>query len=146
MAQNLVPNPSFEEYMECPDGIYQINKLVSWGDFNWNASSPTPDYFHACSPTFMGIPDNAFGSQCPITGKAYCGIYTTFSLTENYSEYLGVKLITPLDSGNTYYISFKVSLSDESERANNNLGVLFTNNTFFADTINFPIIKPKNLN
>ena len=43
-AQNLVPNPSFEEYEVCP---YTIGFQVGDRPTHWRSWLNSPDYFHA---------------------------------------------------------------------------------------------------
>jgi hypothetical protein len=92
-AVNLVPNPSFETYTQCPtDGLFSpISFAPPW-------SSPTlasPDYFNACSGPLsgMGVPVNIAGNQSARTGSAYAGFSTqegdrTYKLhSDTTSEY-----------------------------------------------------------
>ncbi len=67
---NLVPNPSFEQYVTCPNGQAQIHYSTGWLNFSYS-----PDYFNSCSSNFS-IPYNMGGYQYPATGNAYSGIYT----------------------------------------------------------------------
>jgi hypothetical protein len=60
-AQNLVPNPSFEEYSICPDGTSQIDRATHWMPFRH-----TPDYHNACDESeIVGVPNSiaADGAQ-----------------------------------------------------------------------------------
>jgi len=41
---NLVPNPSFEDTVNCPYFISEILSCANWLNFG-----NTPDYFNACS-------------------------------------------------------------------------------------------------
>lgn len=74
-GQNLVPNPSFEEYTECPLSVAGLGPVAeSW--YSWNE---TPDYFNACSNDIggnAGTPNNTWGFQWPITGVAYASLAT----------------------------------------------------------------------
>ena len=51
-AQNLVPNPSFEEHTACPVtiGFQGFSKPLQWE--KWNES---PDYFHTCAGSLGGV-------------------------------------------------------------------------------------------
>ena len=70
-SQNLIKNPSFEDYLECPNTLGTFNEHVkSW-------STPTggsTDYFNTCS-TVMSAPENFNGIQHPKDGNAYSGLY-----------------------------------------------------------------------
>ena len=132
-GQNLVPNPSFEEYISCPGAADEFNLAKGWSSYSYS-----PDYFNTCAttPTVL-IPTNAFGYQYAASGKAYSGLlaYVTLTLSgiKNYREYIGERLSNNLTKGTKYYVSFKVSLGYRVEPlapatcASNNLGVQFTN-------------------
>jgi hypothetical protein len=119
-AQNLVPNPSFEEYTVCPNDYGGNNLSNGWFPF-----SSSPDYFNSCTLNqIVSVPKNAFGYQNAATGNAYCGFACYHP--SNWNELLGTKLSTTLVLGTKYYVSLKVSLSDYSPCAIDKLGVLFS--------------------
>ncbi len=130
IAQNLVPNPSFEIFDTCPSFLGQIN--YSQG---WSSSLQTPDYYNSCATqTSFGVPANYYGNQYAASGNAYAGIMARF-LDDTWSEILSSGLTSSLIIGHKYYISFKVSLAvgnNPSLNYNfcgvNKLGVLFSNN------------------
>ena len=74
LAQNLVPNPSFEAHIKCD------SSAAGWIEPDcppWhNANPPTQPYYNACLtihfPTH-GVPNNV-GYQWAYTGDAYAGI------------------------------------------------------------------------
>ncbi|MFZ1694949.1 MAG: hypothetical protein WAT74_17260 [Flavobacteriales bacterium] len=110
-AQNLVPNPSFEEYFNCPNDYGESFELR-----NWFMAITNPDYYNACytvSPDTCGVPLNFAGFQYPATGNGYIGMIT-YSNDPPYGfrELIGVKLSTPIVPGSTYYTSFKVSCTN----------------------------------
>lgn len=124
-SQNLVPNPSFEEYSSCPDGQCQIYKCTGWF-----SSGFTPDYLNTCALDWgVGVPQNGWGFQYAASGNAYAGMFCFGPEFESNSrEYLSIQLSNQLIIGDKYYVSFKISLAD---RLTNNcgidkFGVLFT--------------------
>lgn len=123
---NLVPNPSFEEISDCPDDFSQVDLANGWSVYRPNA-----DYFHSCSPTFLGVPDNWIGNQSAATGDAYCGFFT-YHPTANSNELLGRKLTVPLTIGKQYYVSLKVSLAEKDGSGGltscgiDHIGILFS--------------------
>lgn len=132
-AQNLVPNPSFEEYEVCP---YTIGFQPGDRPTHWRSWLNSPDYFHACAgslqdiDTLVDVPQNGFGYQYAWDGDAYVGAYC-HHLTDEYREFIGVPLLEPLEIGETYGVSFRVSLATGGSYfpamgACNNIGVLFT--------------------
>lgn len=128
LAQNLVKNPSFEYYENCPKRLGNFNTdVTSW-------STPTEgstDYFNACSIT-MGAPKNFNGNQTSDFGRGYSGLY--FYAPDNYREYLQAELSQPLEKGKMYQVSFYVSLAERSDAAINEFGVLFAQNRLSVPT------------
>jgi hypothetical protein len=142
-AQNLVPNGSFEEGVECPSFVANLDAQCS----NWFGSvidelnfTPTPDWFHECSEFESLAPPNvAFGYKEPFEGSGYAGI-VTYSLNDpNYREIMGVELEDFLTIGQSYLISFYISRLSESglNFASNNMGFMFTTYPTF-DIASFP--------
>jgi len=132
-AQNLVPNPSFEEYTTCPGGDSELYFTKYWK--NYGAS---PDYYNSCCLYLMaaGVPNNFCGHQYAQDGNAYAGIGGTFDT--RIRELIGIQLLQPLVIGKRYYVSFYASLtlnpSYAMNVAFNKLGVKFLT-TNFTDSI-----------
>lgn len=123
LAQNLVPNPSFEIFSLCPSVSPQINNATGWSSYR-----ETPDYYNSCdTSTFRSVPQNWAGFQYASIGDAYAGFFTYSSIVL-YREYLGAQLINPLVVGQRYYVNIKVSLTNSSGAlcATNNIGALFS--------------------
>lgn len=128
MAQNLVPNPGFEELIHCPHS-YSTDRR----DFNppgWNSPTMgTPDLFHACSWGEADVPYNWAGSSNAHSGKGYAGIYvwTHSHETKNYREYIQCELAEPLKAGSRYRAEFYFKLASNSVYAANRIGLVLTN-------------------
>lgn len=129
VAQNLVPNPSFEEYLECPYSLAALqNELIDWYSWGWS-----PDFFHVCSNDidgFAGVSENALGYQLPITGDGYAGFGSYEDINPNTREYVAAPLLSELIPGEDYYMMFHVSMIDGGAIdfrwcATNNLGMRF---------------------
>lgn len=121
-SQNLVPNPSFEQYSGCPTVDCGISLATGWYSAGY-----TPDYYNTCASWASGVPTNAVGYQYPASGNAYAGIGTYVYNNIDVREYLATKLISPLDAGKKYFVSFKVSLIDRFVYcATNKMGALFS--------------------
>jgi hypothetical protein len=143
VAQNLVPNCSFEDTVACPNNPAQINKAIGWSSYG-----ASPDYFNACStPGWLDVPDNFKSYQNAVTGKAYAGIVAWVkgdndTNYKNTRELIGIQLLTPLTIGANYYLSFKASCSlgaFEEGFATNKLGARFS-------TIPYSSINPEPVN
>lgn len=127
-AQNLVPNPSFEEYYMCPDNAMtpggSINFTVEWSN---PCSAGNPDYFHTCATTpSLMVPNNGFGIHSPRTGQAYAGFYTYGSNIPDVREYIQVRLKDSLKANYTYCVAFYVSLADDAKYATSKIGANFS--------------------
>lgn len=108
-AQNIVTNPSFEDYDVCPTtyGNGGLLECTPWQ----NGNQATADYFNACAVgSNVWVPDNLFGSQLARTGVGYAGFYTRESSI--WREYVQVPLTEPCVAGFTYVVSFYVSRAD----------------------------------
>lgn len=102
-AQNLVPNPSFEDITLCPYTWAQVDSAVSWDIYR-----ASPDLFNACSPGGYGT-TNVFGTRPAADGEGYVGMYCYYASLFNRREYVGAPLINPLVPGLPTNISFKVA-------------------------------------
>jgi len=130
LSQNLIQNPSFEQYSACPERLGNFETDVT----HW--STPTKgstDYFNGCS-TIMGTPENFNGIQSSDFGKGYAGLY--LYAPNDYREYVQVPLTQTLEKGKTYQVSFYVSLAERSDFAVKDFGVLFS-----KDSLSFDIKK-----
>ena len=101
-GQNLVPNPSYEEYTLCPSNKSQIDRAVGWSSL-----FISPDYFNECCPTdTVDVPTNAFGHQWASDEQAYVGAGT---YPVDGKEYLQARLLDPLMPGQPVHVSMRVS-------------------------------------
>lgn len=119
---NLIYNYSFEEHIACPkriDPYGYMNEPLGW----WQPTSGSADYYNNCGGKQCHVPKNKLGIQMPRTGGSMVGIYC--SLTD-YREYIETELKEKLLKGETYHLSFWVSLSEYSPEAVATIGGLFT--------------------
>ena len=108
-AQNLVPNPSFEDYTICP---FTYDGICAGYAPPWMCGSlGTVDYYNVCSTGIMGVPFNALGNQYAHTGNAYTGIVMKHS-NANWREYLMIQLTQPLVANTWYTLTYYVSLAE----------------------------------
>lgn len=130
-AQNLVPNPSFEEYTTCPDDYGEIEYAV-----DWHSSTTSCDLYNACSSfADVGVPNNTMGVQEPVgvNCNGYAGIFTYIE-NLNYREYIYVRLDSQLIIGEKYYISFNVSLADDINCGIDKIGILLSTSSLIYGT------------
>lgn len=130
---NLVPNPSFEEYYQIPDGINQIYNCKKW--FSATGGGATPDFF-SINSDFDGvqIPQNSWGYEVTKDGQHYAGIYTYNKVFLYGVEYIECKLVQQL-LPKRYCIDFHISLADSaSSYTVNNIGLYFSPDSIFVNT------------
>ena len=136
LAQNLVPNPSFELYKKnpCLGKFRTVGEPLSDYIDDWYMPTPgTTDLYDSDSIVR--------GTDCEIysyyqkahTGYYLIGIFTCFYVAPDYydpdyREYLQVKLTKPLTPGQVYQASMFASLASYSGHRTNNLGLLISLN------------------
>lgn len=111
-SQSLIPNGDFEQKLDCPDGLRQIEKVEHW----FSASTGTPEYFHSCG---FSAPIN------PKSGEAMIGLIA-YAAYDSDLEYVGVKLTEPLVAGQLYCFSFYIKADEENPLFNSNIDAYFS--------------------
>ena len=113
IAQNLVINPSLENYITCPGfGQFSNNYINNWTKPTYGST----DYYHNNCPGIQPV------SQTPHSGDAYFGVIAYNYGGTEYREYATGELSAPLTAGIQYTISFYVSLNDGYIQAINEMG------------------------
>jgi len=123
-AQNLAPNPSFEEYNNCITsstpgmGYYGFPEptVKAWA----LPTDGSTDYFNSCVDTAtdgilsVSTPRSVFGYQVARTGNAYIGgiLANDDPYWGDYREYAESKLLDSLRSGHRYFVSYWVNPAD----------------------------------
>lgn len=131
--ENLVKNPGFEEYNDCP--IRHTPEDVSskliphWTFPNKTAS----DYFNKCSDKGAGIPSNFAGYSRAVEGKAYAGAILSGS-TFTHREYIQGELKAPMKAGKRYCVSFHYKLASGSRFAIDQLGLYLSDKKLAFNT------------
>jgi len=110
-SNNLVNNPSFEDYYSCPTSNAQLYKSKCW----WGFST---DYFNSCAiaNSYVSVPLNAGGFQYAHTGNAYAGvdIYANNITNFDYREAIKTQLSDTLIANKRYCTNFYISLAEYS--------------------------------
>jgi hypothetical protein len=135
-GQNLVPNPSFEEFTECPDSALELDIE---GAYPWHSYHNSPDFFHACDETgMMSTPSSlAYGYQVPFHGVGQAG-FIAQAFNPNNREALGVELLQPLVPGTDYYVTMQIvrgwggGFHSNCDCGVNNNGLKFTTRAYDA--------------
>ncbi|MBK8641587.1 MAG: gliding motility-associated C-terminal domain-containing protein [Saprospiraceae bacterium] len=119
IPSSLIPNPSFEDYINCPDTVAQLDRCRSW----IQASSATSDYYHTCgftSDVVRGKPPQPLPA-----GNGYVGFLDIqdFAGRGRYKEYVGACLTTPMLPGKEYTLSFWIGFGTPGTQALGNVFV-----------------------
>lgn len=145
-SDNLIPDPSAENLIECPEGLgghpedgWGIDRYVP----DWISVRETPDYFNSCSVNPLSGWNNDMGSQIPRSGEGYLGAILFEPGIPDYREFFGTSFTEPLSVGEFYRVTFHVvmaiqerpapSVGHETGMAANHLGFqLLTDQSFLA--------------
>lgn len=102
---NLVLNQSFENHTACTSTLSDLN--------DWSSYRGSPDYFNSCNTytDYYSIPSNGAGYQAAKEGQAYVGL-VAYATGGEAREYIGSTLSQSLVIGQTYYVTFYVSLGE----------------------------------
>ena len=131
-AQNIIPNPGFEDYSDLPDYFgewYNCNDWLSpsgFAGYVWPYA--TTDYLHNNGSGYVKLPFSYFGTVHPHSGDAVMG-FKTYRYDYEFREYLMNELIEPMISGDTYKISFWLMNGEENwmhGTGTNHVGIYFS--------------------
>ncbi len=129
IGTNLVQNPSFEDYYQCPLNFNQLNLAKYW----WGYSA---DYYNACETTnLISVPANLLGFQNAKTGVAYAGFILygnnpNISSNYTYTETIKNQLKDSLFRNKRYCINYYISMIEIT----NNFAIA-NNSLIFYDSI-----------
>lgn len=134
LSQNLVPNPSFEDYHYIPYNLDEFEALKIWR----NPTDRTPDYLHRfnTNPTNdrAKLPDCAWGWQYAHSGDACIALHTwVWFLDYQQIEYAQVTLDSALELGHEYEGSVWVQRGNYTEMSTNCQGILLTEKPFMDE-------------
>ena len=139
-AQNLVPNPSFENLSICPQNFGGVcgGQAVNWSCGN----TATTDLFNVCTSNIqLSVPSNAYGTENPVSGVGYAGMVCKF-VTQNYREYVLAQLTTPLTAGTWYNVNFYISLA-EGSCASEHMGAYFSATSPYQNQWTVLLVNPQ---
>jgi gliding motility-associated-like protein len=120
-AQNLFPNPGFEEYSQCPDKLSQSKRCKSWDGWAWN----TPDYYN-CGYYEQDFTGTAYAT--PYSGTGVMGFVNISNESSSggqlgtYTEGIVCRLVQPLKAGHNYRLHFHFAIASQGVAADPNFG------------------------
>ncbi len=133
---NLVSNPSFEQYTNCPQGY-----LHEHPDFWYQPDKGGGGYFNACRPNIGSVPYTGLGFQYAHSGFA---MVSMAYYNNNANNYFQIKLSDSLRVNKNYYIEFYAVNTKAYKLGCNNISLLLSKQAVYADTINNIKIIPAN--
>jgi outer membrane protein OmpA-like peptidoglycan-associated protein len=127
IGQNLVPNPSFEDFYKAPFSFSDTPEKFRLPGWN-SASKGTPDYFHSASAGDASVPLNWAGVSAAHSGKGYAGLFAGGKPGKDngkvYREYIQCKLLDSLQRDSLYELGFYFKLSSYSHYTIDRIGML----------------------
>ena len=131
---NLVKNPSFEQYLFCPNTTDQIKAANYWSPIDTNANDPlcSPEYCHTCATDInIRIPNSGRYYQYPRTGNGMAEVQIFYDENipsiEYKRDYLQGRLYQTLIAGKSYCLTFYVVYEELSDYAVSNIGAYLDN-------------------
>ncbi len=138
-GQNLVPNPGFDDLVNCPEERGQIQFASSWSSATIN-SLYYPDLFNICSSNDQLSPPTSGhyvdSYQQPLSGGGYAGIYVWRNDNVNINGYIETPLTETMEQSKIYYIRFYVSpdlTSSQLWRYSDAVGLALTDTFYYQD-------------
>jgi hypothetical protein len=114
-GQNLVSNPSFEVYSECPTGSDEVHLAEGWQKLDYTSDYYNCDYTSSQIDTLGQDGTGFIGMSCLRPGWS-----------DSYREYVSRYLDSSLTAGVTYYVEFWVKLEGDKCVSTDAFGALFT--------------------
>jgi gliding motility-associated-like protein len=115
MAQNLISNPSFESYSDCPESSDEVHLATDWQKLAY-----TSDYYNC---EYQASQIDSTGQD----GSGYMGVSCLRpDWSSDYREYVAQSLTQPLTAGTEYYVEFWVKLEGDKCVGTDAFGALFT--------------------
>jgi hypothetical protein len=139
---NLVENPSLEQYRHCPIGDDQIKLAYFWSpiDTNWYTITGdstgwgycSAEYCNSCATPFLSVPNGLRYNHYPRSGNGMAQVMMYYNDTDANPykrDYLQGRLRSPLVAGQSYCVSFYVTLEQSSTFGINNIGAYLDDGT-----------------
>lgn len=128
---NMVPNWNFANYTGKPKKPGQFDLVTDWSA----GTEVIPDFFlRDVKGDQIAVPRNIHGEQEPASGDSYAGIVAYSYRGKEPRTYISTRMKTDMAKDQMYCIKFRVSLSELSKYAVNNVGIHFTKHAMNVKT------------
>ncbi len=141
---NLVVNGDFEDNINCQCGYLGINQGALIGCSNPTLGIGSPDYYNICSSSY-GIPNNAAGSQFPLSGNGCIGLWLC-DINIIFSEYIQISLNGNLIANHHYFFKCYLNRAENFRYATDNFGAYFSNDSVLDPSANILPFQPQIIN
>lgn len=128
--ENLVPNPIFKDVAKKVKSEGQIDLATPWIS---PTLAPADLYISNTKNALIGVPNNGYGEEKAMEGDNYAGFVAYGYKGKESRSYLQAKLISKLEAGKEYCVTFNVSLADLSKYATNYLGAYISKDAVSAN-------------
>jgi hypothetical protein len=126
LAQNLVPNPSFE-ITDCDAETDEyFFPAMDW----YNVTNSSPDYYSISLEPGVCFAGPPTGNQIPRTGSFMAGLWGS-QIDSPTREYIQAKLISPLEADSVYCIEMHILLAEFCPLAINRFGVQLSTDSLY---------------
>ncbi|MEO0896678.1 MAG: gliding motility-associated C-terminal domain-containing protein [Bacteroidota bacterium] len=150
-SQNLISNPGFEKFAECPNENFNYSDALGWythipaenQNFEWHERA----YIHACDPLVMPWWDAELEDALIRTMYAY-----DVTAEISYTRLIWTELNAPLAKGDLYYLEYTTSPSilyfpqDETialiRNVPTSLGIKWEDESFQGDITDLTPMEP----
>ena len=140
-SQNLVPNPSFEEFIN-----FENSNSNGWHAVQ---KTDTPDYFNlSATNPHNNVFSEFIGGTAPKSGNSFVGIFcyrvNINRKVKNLREYVETSLIQGLEKDSLYRVEISLCLDKESNTAVNNFSIMFSPSSHRStEDAKFFLLKPQ---
>jgi len=141
--KNLIINPDFDFFYYKPVPIIYNgkDKIEEWIPFWITPGNYTPDFIS--NLRYINVLGYNYLFDMPLPGKfEYVGI-ALYKESDNYSEYIQGRLITPLIKGKKYCLRTSVNLCSYSRYSGNRLSFYFSLSPILVDSENENTYSPQ---
>jgi OOP family OmpA-OmpF porin len=140
MSQNLVPNSSFEDFID-----FNTTNKTGWHKVQ---GTDTPDYFNLSDYSHRKVFEDYIGGTVPRTGNGFVGIFCyrvhPGRDIKNIREFIETPLVSELEKDSLYRVEVSLCLDKESNIAIKNYGMLFSNSSLQVNSdLKLSSLKPQ---